>query len=320
MFEAAGAVDGLLDVDGFLLGVALNQARWREVTHWAELGIQHAQAAGRRRSADRFATMLSNAFVWGPHPVREGLDRIAGLLAEARSRSTEIWHLAARATLLAYAGDRAEAEAALAELERVRAEIGLPDVVGDFRLSVVRRFLGDFETSLLVAARASDRLGAVGETGLRSTVVLFAAQACLELGQDDRAFEFAEQGRQLGAEDDVVTQALWRAVEAIVLARRGDHAGAERAQRRGRRALERRRRDARRGSVGRAGGVPRARRASRGSPRGGPRGLRVLGREGVRQRHALGGALDDALVRRGDLNRTAGGITRRPLSRDGSGT
>ena len=43
----------------------------------------------------------------------------------------------------------------------------------------------------------------------------------------DQAFALAEQGRELGAEDDVVTQALWRAVQAVVHARRGDHAAAD---------------------------------------------------------------------------------------------
>ena len=52
-------------------------------------------------------------------------------------------------------------------------------------------------------------------------------QAGLELGDQEQAFAFAEQGRELAAEDDVVTQALWRSIEAVVHARRGDHAAAD---------------------------------------------------------------------------------------------
>jgi predicted ATPase len=47
VFEAAGDVDGLLDADGFELSIALNQGRWRDVEHWAELGMRHARPSER---------------------------------------------------------------------------------------------------------------------------------------------------------------------------------------------------------------------------------------------------------------------------------
>jgi ATP/maltotriose-dependent transcriptional regulator MalT len=47
------------------------------------------------------------------------------------------------------------------------------------------------------------------------------------LGRHDEAERFAERGRKLGDEQDVVTQALWRQVQALVNARRGHHSEAE---------------------------------------------------------------------------------------------
>ena len=47
------------------------------------------------------------------------------------------------------------------------------------------------------------------------------------LGRYDEAEPLAEQGRDLGHEQDLVTQALWRQVQARVLSHRGQHADAE---------------------------------------------------------------------------------------------
>ena len=49
------------------------------------------------------------------------------------------------------------------------------------------------------------------------------------LGRYDEAEPLAEQGRDLGHEEDLLTQALWRQVQARVLSQRGAHADAERS-------------------------------------------------------------------------------------------
>jgi tetratricopeptide (TPR) repeat protein len=51
------------------------------------------------------------------------------------------------------------------------------------------------------------------------------------LGRYDEAEPLAELGRELGGEEDLATQALWRQVQAVVYAHRGDHPEAERLAR-----------------------------------------------------------------------------------------
>jgi hypothetical protein len=227
IFEAAGSVDGLLEVDNFQLVAALNQARWRDVMRWAELGMLHARAAGRGRRVEYFGSSLANAMIWGPEPVDDALVRIDALLAERPSRIARLWYMGARASMHACAGDRERAMREVDALDQLAAELGLPAGVGNFRLASIHRLLGEFEACLAVATRQSERFAAVGETGQRSTIVCFAGQACLELGRDEEAMAFARQGEALGAADDVVTQVLWRTIAAIVLARRGDHEAAD---------------------------------------------------------------------------------------------
>ena len=58
-----------------------------------------------------------------------------------------------------------------------------------------------------------------------------SAQALYELGRLEEAEAWAGRAAELGASDDAFTQMLWRQVKAKVLARRGEHAEAERLAR-----------------------------------------------------------------------------------------
>ena len=71
----------------------------------------------------------------------------------------------------------------------------------------------------------------LGELGFLSTAAGYLAQALYALDRLDEADAWAGRAIQLGASDDAVTQMLWRQVRAKVLARRGEHAEAERLAR-----------------------------------------------------------------------------------------
>ena len=67
----------------------------------------------------------------------------------------------------------------------------------------------------------------MGHLSWVSTMAAQTGHAFYELGRDDEAYEWAEKGRKLGAEDDLATQMHYRRVEAKVLARRGETERAE---------------------------------------------------------------------------------------------
>jgi class 3 adenylate cyclase len=71
----------------------------------------------------------------------------------------------------------------------------------------------------------------IGERSFASTAAGVLAQALYELDRLDEAEEWASRADKLGASDDAITQMLWRQVRAKVLARRGEHAEAERLAR-----------------------------------------------------------------------------------------
>jgi tetratricopeptide (TPR) repeat protein len=64
-----------------------------------------------------------------------------------------------------------------------------------------------------------------------STAAAALAQALYELDRLDEAETWTQRSRELGASDDLATQALWRQAEAKLLARRGQTEEAERLAR-----------------------------------------------------------------------------------------
>jgi tetratricopeptide (TPR) repeat protein len=66
-----------------------------------------------------------------------------------------------------------------------------------------------------------------GEKAFRSTVACYLGEALYQQGRLDEAESYCSLSEELGASDDVVTQAGWRAVRAKVLAARGELEDAE---------------------------------------------------------------------------------------------
>jgi tetratricopeptide (TPR) repeat protein len=74
-------------------------------------------------------------------------------------------------------------------------------------------------------------LDELGERAWLSTAAGYLAQALYQLDRLDEAEDWADRSRDLGASDDLATQALWRQAKAKVLARHGDAEEAERLAR-----------------------------------------------------------------------------------------
>jgi class 3 adenylate cyclase len=227
-FQAAGDVDGLLDADSLAQQIHLNLAHWSEAAAASRVGWERAAAHGRDRERDSFAAWLANAVTWGSTSVADGLATIDELLRTTTRRSVLGVLYSCAAQLCAYAGDRAGVESAWNSLTTIFEELGRPLAFADFRRIEIERALGDFSSALPVARRLEARLAATGETGMRSTVVVLAGWICVQIGDDAEAWRLVEECRRLTADDDAVSQIMWRAVASVVLARRGEPGDADR--------------------------------------------------------------------------------------------
>jgi tetratricopeptide (TPR) repeat protein len=71
----------------------------------------------------------------------------------------------------------------------------------------------------------------LGDKSFLSTAAATLARALYELDRLEEAEAWAGRAEKVGASEDAATQRLWRQAMAKVLARRGEHAGAERIAR-----------------------------------------------------------------------------------------
>jgi tetratricopeptide (TPR) repeat protein len=165
----------------------------------------------------------------GPRPADEALRTLDSVLPE----NPDPGALLRRAQLLAMLGRFDEAWAlARPAAERARELGGLHyGGQGDSELGGIAALAGDHATAAVHLRRVCDRYEQAGQRSHLSTLAPMLGRSLCALGRYDEAEPLAQLGRELGDEQDLATQMLWRQVQARVHAHRGEHAEAERLAR-----------------------------------------------------------------------------------------
>ena len=172
------------------------------------------------------ATWLSIFDAFGPRTVRESIDRGEAMLSMVAGHPgvTAMTLLGLGASRVANDDvDRGIREftdgaAQLAELGNGLWQGGGLQLMGYSRMTV-----GDLPGAERDLRAADALLEAMNETGFRSTVDVLLAKVLLELGRHDDARVSNRLGRSLAAQDDFLTQSLWRSVESRLASATGQH-------------------------------------------------------------------------------------------------
>jgi class 3 adenylate cyclase/tetratricopeptide (TPR) repeat protein len=219
LLEKAGDHAGLLHVWIAAGEVANHRGQWAERAQSHERAFRHARLARQQ-----FAPPLSlgPAYVHGPAPADEVLHRLDQLVRE----SPHPIHALSRARALAMLDRFDEAWAAALEANARLRELSGGDT-GDAQIADIATWAGDHETAADSLRGFCQSLEAHHRLNNLSTYAPMLGRVLCTLGRYDEAEPLAVQGRELGHEQDLFTQTLWRQVQARVLAHRGRQSEAE---------------------------------------------------------------------------------------------
>ena len=217
LLERAEDHAGLVHVWSALGFVASDRGRGEEHAQAIEQAIRYSRLADRGYPAG----VLEAALTFGPRPADEALGAL-----DALPGTPLPWTSLYRAVLLAMLGRLDEARSLADEAsERVHEQTG--ERRGDGLLAEIAILAGDHEAAAAYLRRKCDLLERRGERGFLSTDAPRLGRSLCKLGRYEEAEPLAQLGCELGVEEDVATQRLWRQVQALVHAHRGEQAAAE---------------------------------------------------------------------------------------------
>ncbi len=144
------------------------------------------------------------------------LARRAGLRHEA------VWAAAWRALPLSI-GRHDQAEEAIERARNDLLELGHRILHASMSMNAgwIALLAGQPQRAERDLREGAEVLEAAGESGALSTVAAVLAEVLSQLGRDEEAEEWTHRSEQATSPEDVLSQALWRAARAKVLARRG---------------------------------------------------------------------------------------------------
>ncbi len=229
-FEAAGD-DVALRVAYAALGQVRNlQGQMDALRDAYERAAYQGQRAG---NPDAFLGWRATGRFYGTTPASE----LLAWLDEQEARGMRHEFLDVRRSLaLAMLGRVDEGRSIMRDVQTKFAErgggIALANVLGGASLQLAL-LAGDPAAAAESGLAAMRLYSEFGERSLASTVAGRLADVLYQLDRLEEAEAWAARAAELGASDDKVTQMLWRQVKAKVVARRAEHADAERLAREG---------------------------------------------------------------------------------------
>jgi tetratricopeptide (TPR) repeat protein len=220
VLERAGDHAGLVHVWYALgFGVANIRGRFGDRVEASKEAIRHSRLAGERWT-DLF--VLEPALFYGPQPADDALRTLDALLPSNPHPRL----LLGRALLVAMLGRFEEAwRIGLEAANRWRELTDDPWAEG--ALGAIATLADDHEAAARYSRTQCDVLEERGQRAFLSTFAPRLGRSLCALRRYDEAEPLAQLGRELGDEQDAVTQMLWRQVQAVVLAHRGDYRPAE---------------------------------------------------------------------------------------------
>jgi tetratricopeptide (TPR) repeat protein len=227
VFEAARDEAGLARALTQIAEAHWLRCRFEDMERVLEQALAHAEGAGRAR----VLRGLARAVVMGPRPVNEAVHRCRMVL-EASHGDVTLTAIAEAmlAVLFAMRGEYDEARALSEQSQQRIEQLGL-DVHAALQLmyrafvELVSESPQDVSPQLMDAC---DLLVRIGERNRLSTLAALLARLLYVQGRYDVCDRFCRLSSDAAAEDDAISQVLWRGAAGKLKARQGQHGLARR--------------------------------------------------------------------------------------------
>ncbi len=227
LFTAVGSDVGLSRVYLVLANASWFECQARETLDYLMLARKHAAGSGTL-NARSFAIVIG-PLTHGPLMPNEVRARLDEFFGPSNSRFLSQARLMTEAMLERLEGDFERCITLWEEADAILAELGLT-----FLRHVMHQVpaeaasaQGNHDEAGRIYRETYDRLGALGETGFRSTVAIELSEALFRTGRPAEAELVAAKGEAMSSADDLVNFALGRGLRARILADRGELEAAE---------------------------------------------------------------------------------------------
>jgi tetratricopeptide (TPR) repeat protein len=186
--------------------------------------LQHTESIGDVRLKSEAVFWIALVLLWGPTPVEKAIQECQRL-----SESIEVDQMArsellvVQGTLLALTGEFDRGRQLVADGRLAYHERGqtVQYAATAQPMAVIELLAGDAPAAERLLSEAHEILFGAGERGYLSTVSGMLALALAKQERFEEAELFAEEGRRIGAEEDVITQVYCRVAMAHVAAAKG---------------------------------------------------------------------------------------------------
>ncbi len=224
VFEELGDELGLARAWRLLGDVHWNRSRYAEADRAFEQAIEHARKAGASWEEAASLRQYTGSALYGPTPVPEVIRRCDWVMSASDNRSAKAGALRTRGVAYAMQGRFDEGRALVRESAQILEDLGLKlraAFVSD-AAGVVETLAGDQAAAERAFRAGYDTIDELGERAFLSTVSALLAHAICAQGRYDEADMFCSLAEEVGADDDITTQVLWRSSRAKVLGGRGE--------------------------------------------------------------------------------------------------
>jgi tetratricopeptide (TPR) repeat protein len=193
----------------------------------------HARRAGDRRAEHEAAFWRNIAGGLGPRPLHDLIPELEAAHDAAEGPLAQASFSAGLGAAYAMVGRFEEGRELVANARAIWRELGreVHWLATSMGAGWIEACAGDWAAAERVLREGCEGLIRLGERSYLSTAAAELADALFRLGRDEEAEEWTRCSEEAAATEDIASQVGWRQARAKVLARRGEHAAAERLAR-----------------------------------------------------------------------------------------